>query len=83
MAEAHGLRVARAIAAEISGTAPPPPFDGRGYCPIELGAESAALVDGDWYATPEAVVTIEGPSAERAGEKAEFEREHLARWFGE
>jgi hypothetical protein len=83
MAEAHGLRVARAIAAEISAAEPPPPFDGRGFCPIELGAELAAWVEGDWYATPEPIVTIEGPSAERAGEKAEFEREHLTRWFGE
>jgi len=34
------------------------------------------------YATPEPIVTIELPSAERADEKAEFEREHLERWFG-
>jgi sulfide:quinone oxidoreductase len=83
MAELHGLRVARAIAAEISRAEPPPPFDGRGFCPIELGTRSAARVDGDWYATPEPIVTIDGPSAERADEKAEFEREHLTRWFGE
>src|SRR5262245_61997505 len=81
MAELQGLRVARAIAAEISGAEPPPPFDGTGYCPIELGTRSAARVDGDWYARPEPVVTIDGPSAERADEKAEFERDHLARWF--
>jgi sulfide:quinone oxidoreductase len=81
MAELQGLRVARAIAAEISGAEPPPPFDGTGFCPIELGTRSAARVDGDWYATPEPIVTIDGPSAERADEKAEFEREHLARWF--
>ncbi len=28
-------------------------------------------------------VTIDAPSAERAHEKAEFEREHLERWFGD
>ena len=39
-------------------------------------------VEGDWYATPEPIVTIDGPSADRADEKAQFEREHLARWFG-
>jgi sulfide:quinone oxidoreductase len=83
MAELQGLRVARAISAETSGAEPPPPFDGRGFCPVELGTRSAARVDGDWYATPEPVVTIDGPSAERANEKNQFEHEHLARWFGE
>jgi len=82
MAEAHGLRVARAIAAETSGAETPPLFDGRGYCPIELGVESAARVQGDWYATPEPIVTIDRPSTKRAGERVEFEREHVLRWFG-
>ena len=82
MAELQGLRVARAIAAEISGSAPPDPFDGKGYCPIELGTGAASRVDGDWYATPEPIVTIDGPSAERAGDKADFERERLEHWFG-
>jgi sulfide:quinone oxidoreductase len=83
MAELHGLRVARAIAAELSGADPPPPFDGRGFCPIELGPQSAARVEGDWYATPEPVVTIDGPSADRIDEKNQFERERLERWFGQ
>lgn len=83
MAELQGLRVARAIAAEISGAdEPTPPFDGTGFCPIELGKQSAARVSGDWYATPEPIVTIDGPDAEHAGDKAEFEHERLARWFG-
>jgi sulfide:quinone oxidoreductase len=82
MAERQGLRVAQAIAAEVTGTEPPAPFDGIGYCPIELGAHTAARVEGDWYATPEPIVTIDGPSPEHAAEKADFERERLARWFG-
>jgi sulfide:quinone oxidoreductase len=82
MAERQGLRVAQAIAAELTGSEPPGPFDGSGYCPIELGARNGARVEGHWYATPEPIVTIDGPSPERAGEKAEFERERLARWFG-
>lgn len=82
MAELHGTRVARAIAAELLGEAPPEPFDGRGYCPIELGPGAAALVEGDWYAEPEPVVSIAGPSAAHAAEKQAFETEHLARWFG-
>jgi sulfide:quinone oxidoreductase len=82
MAERQGLRAARSIAAELTGQKPPPPFDGAGFCPIELGTQSAARVNGNWYATPEPIVTIDGPSAEHAADKSEFEREHLERWFG-
>lgn len=82
MAELQGTRVARAIAAELRGGEPSSPFDGSGSCPIELGSSSAALVEGRWYAEPEPVVTITGPSAAQAGAKAAFEREHLVRWFG-
>jgi sulfide:quinone oxidoreductase len=82
MAEAEGTRVARAIAAELRGEEEPPPFDGTGYCPVELGPGSAALVQGQWYAEPEPVVTISGVSAAHAADKEAFEREHLTRWFG-
>jgi sulfide:quinone oxidoreductase len=82
MAELQGTRVARAIAAELRGEEPPAPFDGSGFCPIELGSGSAALVEGHWYAQPEPAVTITGPSAAHADDKAAFETEHLERWFG-
>jgi len=82
MAELQGLRVARSIAAQLRGEEQPAPFDGSGFCPIELGGGSAALVEGHWYAEPEPVVTIAGPSAAHAAEKRAFETEHLERWFG-
>ena len=82
MAELQGLRVARAIAAELRGGDQPAPFNGTGFCPIEIGQGSAALVEGDWYAEPEPVVTIAGPSAQHAAEKQAFETERLERWFG-
>lgn len=82
IAELEGERVAAAIAAEVLGEPPPPPFDGHGFCFIELGTESAALVDGDFYAAPEPRVSIAGPTAEHAAEKRSFERERLERWFG-
>jgi hypothetical protein len=77
MAELQELRVARAIAAGISGAEPPPVFDGTGFCSVELGEGPAARVEGDSYATPEPIVAIAGPSAELSGEKHEFERERL------
>jgi sulfide:quinone oxidoreductase len=82
MAERQGQRVAQAIAAELTGAPTPAPFDGKAYCPIELGTHAGARVDGDWYATPAPIVTIDGPSPERASEKPEFERDRLALWFG-
>jgi sulfide:quinone oxidoreductase len=82
MAELQGTRVARAIAAELRGGEAPAPFDGSGSCPIEIGSDAAALVEGHWYAEPEPVVSITGPSAAHAAEKAAFETEHLERWFG-
>jgi len=82
MAELQGTRVGRAIVAELRGEGPPAGFDGTGFCPIEMGRGAAALVEGDWYAEPDPVVTISEPSAEHAAEKAAFEVDHLERWFG-
>ena len=81
IAELEGMRVAAAIAADAQGGDLPPPFDGRGACFIEMGTE-AALVDGDWYATPEPLVAIAEPAAAHAAEKRLFETERLGRWFG-
>jgi len=82
MAELQGTRVARAIAAQVLGDEPPPSFDGSGFCPVELGPNAAAFVEGRWYAEPEPLVTIEGPSESHVGEKAAFEAERLRHWFG-
>jgi sulfide:quinone oxidoreductase len=81
IAELEGVRVAAAIAAAVQGGDPPPPFDGKGSCFIELGTGAAALVDGDWYAVPEPRVAIVEPDAAHAAEKRLFETERLARWF--
>ncbi len=82
MAELEGQQVAAAIAAAVRGTAPPPPFDGRGFCFIEMGKTRATLVEGDFYATPEPVVTLRDVASEHAEAKRRFEAERLARWFG-
>ncbi len=82
IAELEGARVAAAIAADVQGGVAPAPFDGHGYCFIEMGAASAAVVDGDFYAAPEPRVSIAGPDAAHAAEKRRFESERLERWFG-
>ena len=82
MAELQGIRVARSIAAELRGEGQPEPFDGRGFCPVEVGAHAAAFVRGDWYAEPDPVVQVDGPSEAYAAEKRNFESQRLERWFG-
>jgi sulfide:quinone oxidoreductase len=81
IAELEGLTVAATIAADLTGGAPPPPFDGTGACFVEMGPEAATLVEGDWYAEPEPLVRIAEPDAAHAAEKRTFERERLERWF--
>lgn len=81
-AELEGERVAAAIAADVLGTEPPAPFDGTGYCFIEMGPELATLVEGDFFARPEPRVELRDASAARAVEKRAFEADRLQRWFG-
>ena len=81
IAEAEGLRVAQAIHAAASGMTEPPPFDGHGYCFIELGHSEAAMIDGDFFADPEPAVVVREPSDATATAKREFEAERLDRWF--
>jgi len=81
-AELEGQQVAAAIVADVRGGPPPAPFDGRGFCFIELARDQAALVDGEFFATPEPKVGIVEVSAEHSARKRRFEAERLERWFG-
>lgn len=80
-AEAQAKVAAAAIAAELTGRAAPHAFDGRGYCFIEVGAEQASLVMGEFFATPAPRVEITPPSPDAYRQKVEFERTRLATWF--
>jgi sulfide:quinone oxidoreductase len=82
IAEREGLRVAAAITAEEAGASPPPAFDGRGFCFVELGTGEAAMVEGDFFADPEPRVELSAESSAHADEKRRFEAERLERWFG-
>ena len=77
MAEFQGLRVARAIAAELGVGEPPALFDGTGYCPVEVGSNAGAIVRGNWYAEPDPIVAIDGPSAAYAAEKGALQTTRL------
>lgn len=81
-AEAQGRRVAAAIAAELTGAPAPPPFDGYGYCFVELGDGLARLVRGHFLAPGGPEVEIAGASPDHARAKEAFEAERLQRWFG-
>jgi sulfide:quinone oxidoreductase len=82
MAEAQGRRVAAAIAAELAGESAPPPYDGRGFCYVEMGSVGAAAIEGDFYATPAPDLRLSEPSSAGLEAKHRFEAERLARWFG-
>ncbi|HMB71736.1 MAG TPA: FAD/NAD(P)-binding oxidoreductase [bacterium] len=81
-AELEGRCVAGAIAAECGVGEPPAPFDGVGYCFIELGKDRATRVEGDFFARPEPQVSVHNVSARHAEDKRAFESERLQRWFG-
>lgn len=82
MAELEGRIVAAAIAAEVCGEDPPSPFDGQGFCFMEMGKTSATLIEGDFFAAPEPRVRLRDVSEAHAKEKHTFEVERLERWFG-
>jgi sulfide:quinone oxidoreductase len=81
-ADLQGDRVAAAIAAQVLGAQPPPPFDGRGYCFIEMGLDRATRVEGDFFATPEPSVSVVGVAEAHARDKRSFEADRLRTWFG-
>lgn len=82
IAEREGQRVGTAIAARLTGAAEPEPFAGVGMCFVETCAESAALIDGRFFAEPEPDVQLLPATPEHAALKRQFETERLAAWFG-
>lgn len=80
-AEAQGRVAATGIAAEITGTGTPEPFDGHGYCFIESGDELASVVTGNFLAAPAPQVEVRPPTASAYDEKIEFEQSRLRAWF--
>ncbi len=82
MADLEGQRVAAAIAARIAGADHPDPFDGRGYCFLEMSTSTAAFIEGEFYARPEPRVSVRDESQAHADHKHRFEADRLELWFG-
>ena len=80
-AEGHAAIAAEHIAARIRGEASSAQYAGRGICYIEFGAGEVGLVDVTFFGDRRSGELV-GPSAELAGDKAEFGASRIQRWFG-
>jgi sulfide:quinone oxidoreductase len=81
-AESAALVVADDIAAAISGTEPPPPFEGSGICYAEFGAGLVSKVEVNFLRGEAPEAQRYDPSREYALEKEQFAATRRARWFG-
>lgn len=81
-AELMGETVAERIASIFSGEEPTAIFNGEGGCYLEVGKGKAMMVQGNFFAEPEPLVTLTEASVEYFEEKKKFESERLKKWFG-
>jgi sulfide:quinone oxidoreductase len=81
-AEAAARVVADDIAAAISGSDPPSPYEGSGVCYAEFGDGLVSKVEVNFLRGEAPVAERQEPSLEFAAEKAEFGASRRARWFG-
>jgi sulfide:quinone oxidoreductase len=81
-AESAALVVADDIAAEISGEAPPAPYEGSGVCYAEFGDGLVGKVEVNFLHGPGPEARRHEPSLAHAVEKAEFGATRRERWFG-
>jgi sulfide:quinone oxidoreductase len=81
-AEAAARVVAHDIAAEISGSDPPAPYEGSGVCYAEFGGGLVSKVEVNFLRGESPAADRHDPSLEYAAEKAEFGATRRARWFG-
>jgi sulfide:quinone oxidoreductase len=81
-AEGQAGVVAEAIIARLRGTSSSATYDGRGICYVEFGASGVAMVDVTFRSGQAPTGALDGPSADLAAVKREFERSRVERWFG-
>jgi len=80
-AEVQGGVAARHILHALGLGPEPEPFDGIGYCFIEVGGGKAAKVVGRFLERPAPAVEIAPPDEQTLLEKRAFERERLDAWL--
>jgi sulfide:quinone oxidoreductase len=81
-AEAAARVVAEDIAATITGTEPPPSYEGSGVCYAEFGDGLVSKVEVNFLRGEAPAADRHDPSLEYAAEKQEFGAVRRARWFG-
>jgi sulfide:quinone oxidoreductase len=81
-AEGQAGVVAEANIARRRGTSSSATYDGRGICYVEFGASGVAMVDVTFPSGQAPTGALDGPSADLAAVKREFERSRVERWFG-
>ena len=81
-AESAARVVADDIAATISGTDPPAPYEGSGVCYAEFGGGLVSKVEINFLGGDAPEAQRYYPSLEYAAEKAQFGAVRRARWFG-
>ena len=74
--------VADDIAAAITETEPPAPYEGSGVCYAEFGGGLVSKVEVNFLRGDAPAARRNDPSLEFAAEKQEFGAVHRARWFG-
>lgn len=81
-AELMGETVADRLADIFSDKEPTAQFSGEGGCYFETGNGEAMMIKGNFLAEPAPIVEITGSSKEYYDEKAKFETDRWAKWFG-
>jgi sulfide:quinone oxidoreductase len=79
--EGQAAVVARRIAAELRGEEPTATYDGHGICYLEFGHDEVAKVDVTFMSGQRPRGDLVGPSPVLAGDKADFGRSRIRRWF--
>lgn len=80
-AEAAARVVADDIAARLTGSEPPSPYEGAGSCYVEFGGGLVGKVEVNFLGGPQPTARLIEPSPELAAEKESFGATRRERWF--